>query len=40
MKREIVIVKKGVDKKVMAAGMCCHGAMLPLIFEPVIFETM
>jgi len=34
MKRKIVIVKKGVDKKDMAGGFCCHGAIVPLVMAP------
>jgi hypothetical protein len=34
MKRKIVVVKKGVDKKDMAAGICCHGPIVPLVMAP------
>ena len=34
MKREIVVVNKGVDKKDLAVGFCCFGALLPLLESP------
>jgi hypothetical protein len=31
MDKRIVVVKKAVEKKEAAAGICCYGALVPLV---------